>query len=61
MVGGYLGLGFTFEKILFASLILPGDTEDHNEPLVFKESQSHRGKNLYQGMHEVKGFTLTKI
>ena len=35
MVGGYSGIGFTFEKIIFSSLILHGNTENHDTQLVF--------------------------
>ena len=34
MVGGYSGMGFTFERILFASLILHGNTEHRDKHLI---------------------------
>ena len=42
MVGGYSGLGFTFERILFASLILHGNTENQSEQLIFNVKNLNR-------------------
>jgi len=35
MVGGYSGLGFTFENIIFSSLILRGNTKNQGKVLIF--------------------------
>ena len=42
MVGGYSGLGFTFERILFASLILHGNTENQGKHLIFNVKNLNR-------------------
>jgi len=42
MVGGYSGLGFTFERIIFASLILRGNTKNQDKPLSFNVKKLNR-------------------
>ena len=47
MVGGYSGLGFTFERILFASLILLGNTEKQGKQLIFNVKNLNKIETVY--------------
>jgi len=47
MVGGYSGLGFTFERILFASLILHGNTKNHDKQLIFNVKNLNKIETVY--------------
>ena len=42
MVGGHSGLGFTFERIIFASLILHGNTGNQSKQLIFNVKNLNR-------------------
>ena len=47
MIGGYSGLGFTFEKIIFSSLILHGNMKNHDKQLIFNVKNLNKIETIY--------------